>query len=259
MIPPAHIRAAMQAKYPDADFTDYFAYLEARPALTWKPGGRLHRHHIAPREQFPELNDGMTGANIIVLRLSDHKRAHAILAQAIPAASWPPPNFIAAAARAGRISGRKQAKLGLGAFAPEHRGKAGRKCAKLGLGVFAPEHKGKGGRACAALGAGVHMPGMAAKGGAKAAKLHLGIHARTPRQMSIDGRKAGCTTLAQGKGIFDAPTRERGERLRPERMANAVALYQSGQRNLYDIAEAVYGNRYRDRAVARLLRDAGVL
>jgi hypothetical protein len=145
-----HIRAAMQTKYPYADFAPYFAYLEARPVRRWRHNAGLHRHHIAPREQFPELDGGYTGPNIIVLRVSEHKRAHCILAQAVPEANWPAPKFVAAAAK----GGRKLAALGLGIHAPgvAEKGRriggriAGRKAAALGLGIHAPGVAEKGRR-----------------------------------------------------------------------------------------------------------------
>ena len=97
MIPPRYIRAAMRAKYPTADFRAYFAFLASRPVLTYRRKAGLHRHHMAPREQFPELDNGMSGPNIIVLTVADHTKAHALLTKVSPALSWVRPEFIAAA------------------------------------------------------------------------------------------------------------------------------------------------------------------
>lgn len=92
MIPPRHIRAALKAKYPTADFRAYFAFLAACPA---QPAGRAHKHHMAPREQFPEYAKDKT--NLIALTIDDHVCAHTVLGQACSVLSWANPHFIAAA------------------------------------------------------------------------------------------------------------------------------------------------------------------
>jgi hypothetical protein len=98
MSPPDYIRQAMQKKYPDADFVPYFAFLSAVPNREYRPRADRHRHHMAPREQFPELDTGMAGPNIKVLTVGEHVQAHRILAKCCPALarSQANPMFIAA-------------------------------------------------------------------------------------------------------------------------------------------------------------------
>jgi hypothetical protein len=84
-----HIAEAMKAKYPQANFAAYFAFLGR-----CRPRGKTQKHHIAPRSLWPELADDKQ--NLIPLTVPQHKKAHAILAKQIPDASWPCPKFIAA-------------------------------------------------------------------------------------------------------------------------------------------------------------------
>jgi len=117
VIPPVYIRAAMQVKYPDANFGRYFAFLTSCPA---QPTGRTHRHHIAPKEQFPEYR--RDAANLIPLSVGKHAQAHKILAQCCSALDWIRPEFIAAASRS--------FELGLGCHAPGMAAKGGRAAGK---------------------------------------------------------------------------------------------------------------------------------
>lgn len=67
----------MQAKYPEADFGEYFRFLVScagtEKALT-------EEHHIAPRKQFPELV--RASENLITLTVDDHAQAHRLLGAA---------------------------------------------------------------------------------------------------------------------------------------------------------------------------------
>jgi hypothetical protein len=75
-----NIQSIMQAKYPDADLSRYFAFLT-------QATGSDHKHHIAPRSLFPEL--AKEKANLISLTVEQHVEAHSLLAVQIPAANWP--------------------------------------------------------------------------------------------------------------------------------------------------------------------------
>lgn len=155
------IRAAMQAKYPKADFGPYFAFIVSRSALA--PSKGQHKHHIAPREQFQELSSNP--ANLLRLKVSDHKTAHKILAKAVPEMAFGSPQFIAAAEK----GARRLKELGRGIHAPGMQAKGGHiggcKNKALGIGIFAPGMQAKGGRKQAELGLGCHAPGMQSKGG----------------------------------------------------------------------------------------------
>jgi len=66
----------MQAKYPKADFGEYFRFLVSRCGTEKKACG-TEEHHIAPRAQFPELaNEPL---NLITLFIADHAFAHKLL------------------------------------------------------------------------------------------------------------------------------------------------------------------------------------
>jgi hypothetical protein len=70
-----NIRAIMQAKYPAADFSRYFAHLE-------QASGDDHDHHIAPRAEFKKLEEEPD--NIIPVSYQEHFYAHYLLALAVP-------------------------------------------------------------------------------------------------------------------------------------------------------------------------------
>jgi hypothetical protein len=100
--PHSEIRQIMQARYPLADFGPYFAFLKTIGSASTIGG---HRHHIAPRKQFPEYKK--CAANYAVLSVEQHTAAHRLLAQASPEfRHQPTPQFIAAACRGGSIGGR---------------------------------------------------------------------------------------------------------------------------------------------------------
>lgn len=120
-------RAALQERYPTADFWEYFRFLGECKGT--HPEGRTHEHHICPRKQFPEFVDAPE--NLITLSIDDHAHAHDLLGDAVPElqksvhllASW----SFEAAAKAGRKGGPIAAQV----------------CKKLGIGVYAPESPGK--------------------------------------------------------------------------------------------------------------------
>lgn len=95
-----HIAEAMRAKYPQADFTRYFAFMEK--CATQVQAGETHKHHIAPKEQFPELRRDV--ANLLPLTVENHWLAHDILGQSEPALAHATPQFIAAASTGGRLA-----------------------------------------------------------------------------------------------------------------------------------------------------------
>ena len=65
----------MQAKYPGADLSRYFAFLDAAT-------GEDHAHHSAPRAEFPEL--ATEPENIRAVSFQEHFYAHYLLALAVP-------------------------------------------------------------------------------------------------------------------------------------------------------------------------------
>ena len=70
-----NIQAIMQAKYPGADLSRYFAFLDAAT-------GEDHAHHSAPRAEFPEL--ATEPENIRAVSFQEHFYAHYLLALAVP-------------------------------------------------------------------------------------------------------------------------------------------------------------------------------
>jgi len=70
-----NIRQIMQATYPAADLSRYFAFLA-------QATGSDHKHHIAPRAEFPELL--AAPENIVPLGYQEHFYAHYLLALAVP-------------------------------------------------------------------------------------------------------------------------------------------------------------------------------
>jgi len=140
----------MQAKYPQADFAAYFAFIIAC-AATPQPGP-AHRHHIAPREQFPELAKDAT--NLISVTVENHKHAHRLLAQCAPELSLVSQAFIDAAIKGGqvggkiggRVAGRNRKENGTGIFAANYDwqkqgSKNGKQCKAKGTGIFSMSHK----------------------------------------------------------------------------------------------------------------------
>lgn len=71
----------MQAKYSTADLLPYFRFLASQVG-TQREKGRTHDHHIAPRSQFPELEN--EPSNIITLTVAAHAEAHSLLSEAVP-------------------------------------------------------------------------------------------------------------------------------------------------------------------------------
>jgi hypothetical protein len=170
-------QAVLQERYPTADFSVYFRFLEAC-AGTQRDSGRTHGHHICPRKQFPDLEDEPD--NVITLHIDDHALAHKLLGAAVPELSRATAAWIESqkdgAAKGGRVAARVHKKNRTGPYAPGSRklGRVnGRKNAlrlkEHGRGWFAPGVAAMGGRITGRktkeLGIGVHAPGMAAKGG----------------------------------------------------------------------------------------------
>jgi hypothetical protein len=74
-----YIKDAMRTKFPSADFTKYFDFLEfcSTPIEC-----AIHSHHIAPRAEFKELMKDKD--NLIDLGVAEHFYAHYYLALAVP-------------------------------------------------------------------------------------------------------------------------------------------------------------------------------
>src|SRR5208282_3346305 len=187
----SHIISAMQAKYPQADFAAYFAFIDACAATP--QSGPVHRHHIAPREQFPELAKAAT--NLISVAVENHKQAHCILAQSCMVFKRrPTPQFIASA----KLGGLANKEKGTGYFALGMAAKGGRIAGRLNkekaIGIFAANQHALGGsisgRNHVIKGTGCHAPGMPAKGGL------FGNHARW--HVNRGTVKAGCSLCVVG-------------------------------------------------------------
>ena len=73
------IKDAMRTKFPTADFTEYFGFLEQCKVPV---ECAMHSHHICPRAEFPELRKDKE--NLIDLGVADHFCAHYWLALAVP-------------------------------------------------------------------------------------------------------------------------------------------------------------------------------
>jgi len=80
-----HIKEALRLRYPKADFTEYFAFLEACPVAEYGEG-----HHIIP-QSVPRVYQGKVyelyksdPAGIIKLTIADHDKAHLLLGKAEP-------------------------------------------------------------------------------------------------------------------------------------------------------------------------------
>jgi hypothetical protein len=70
------IKIIMQKRFPRARFGAYFAFLAKHR------NSGAHRHHIAPRCEFPELAGEKD--NLVNLSYEDHVRAHVLLSNAVP-------------------------------------------------------------------------------------------------------------------------------------------------------------------------------
>ncbi len=170
--------AVLQKRYPDADFSIYFRYLNA--CVVAVRSDLTNEHHICPRKQFPEYADGFP-ENRITLLIDDHVFAHKLLGAAVPAL---------------RVNVNEHGYCGL-TF--EQRQAAGRKGAAItgargirtqieqGLGVHAPGYDrsaivSSGGRACALLKVGAHANGAARRGGQVTRDLKHGVFSMTKEQ-----------------------------------------------------------------------------
>ena len=177
-----NIIAIMEAKYPEADFGEYFRFLVSC-AGTLK--GLTHEHHIAPRKQFPELAE--EPENFITLTITDHATAHKLLGAAVPemfmGTGWIEQQKYAAS-KGGKITGHKQAMQCIGCFSAEGQRKAGH------LGGL------KGGKTRAAtagaLAAAGRIGGKSGAGAKAQIKLRIGWHSpEHQRRVGSIGGKIG--------------------------------------------------------------------
>jgi hypothetical protein len=72
----APIRDLMELRFPYADLRAYFEHLDTCA------GGGGHKHHVAPKCEFPELAKDIW--NIALLSYGDHREAHRLLSAAVP-------------------------------------------------------------------------------------------------------------------------------------------------------------------------------
>jgi hypothetical protein len=152
-------RTTLQERYPEADFSIYFRFLDA--CRDTEKGLDTQEHHICPRKQFPEFID--EAENLMTLRIDDHDFAHKLL-EAACGIKAPHTAFLEAqresASRAAALGGRKGGhnggsnsyarRTGVHGRSAEKMSKDGRKAALVmvekKLGIFAPEMLGVGGR-----------------------------------------------------------------------------------------------------------------
>jgi hypothetical protein len=93
------IKDALRTKFPTADFTEYFGFLESCKVPI---ECALHSHHIAPQKTFPTLKKDKD--NLIDVAVVDHLQAHKLLAECGPEFALASPRFIAAAAKGGQTA-----------------------------------------------------------------------------------------------------------------------------------------------------------
>jgi len=74
-------RTELEARYPSADFSVYFRFLEACHGTVRAED--TNDHHICPRKQFPQFAEEFP-ENLITLKLDDHAFAHKLLAAVVP-------------------------------------------------------------------------------------------------------------------------------------------------------------------------------
>lgn len=115
-------QAIMQQKYPSANLVVYGAFMELCRQFEPEPQkGRTHEHHICPKKQFPELEH--SPKNLITLYTELHMHAHRLLGAAVPELRYyAHPNWIACASE----NGRKTKTNGTGVHAPGAAARAGR-------------------------------------------------------------------------------------------------------------------------------------
>jgi hypothetical protein len=73
-------RAELEKRYPQADFWEYFHFLQSCIA---DKAADTNDHHICPRKQFPEFENGCP-ENLVTLKIADHIHAHKLLSAAVP-------------------------------------------------------------------------------------------------------------------------------------------------------------------------------
>jgi len=78
-----NLQTTLQARYPLAELTVYFAFIDLCRQFELEPQkGKTHEHHICPKKQFPELEHAPE--NLITLHTRLHAHAHRLLAAAVP-------------------------------------------------------------------------------------------------------------------------------------------------------------------------------
>src|SRR5579864_3176594 len=126
-----NFRAELELRYPSADFSAYFRFLEACRG-TLREAGRTQEHHICPKKQFPEFED--VAENLMTLRIDDHAHAHLLLGAAVPELRRTKPSWLIAMskqdhAKGGRAQGQrhKENKTGVCGRSAEKMSADGRK------------------------------------------------------------------------------------------------------------------------------------
>lgn len=162
-------QTVLQERYPAADFSLYFCYLEAC-RLSKQETEHTHGHHICPKEQFPEYKHDPD--NQITLTVAQHSHAHELLYAAVPelgaVAAWIESQAEVDHVACGRIGGHKSRELhkGIHALTFEQRSV---------IGVINGNH---------------------------AKEQRFGVCGRSSEQMSEDGRKGGLAAKENGVGWF---------------------------------------------------------
>jgi hypothetical protein len=222
-------QTVLQERYPRADFSEYFRFLETRRCSN-KIGA--HDHHICPKKQFPEYEFGFL-ENRILLSVADHMLAHEILHRAEPEL-WAPSSWIAAASKGGRIGGAiagalcKEKKIGVCGMSLEQRRAAGllgsQEHKKNGTGFYSKEVQSRGGLANQVLQAlrpreELHLE-AAARGHANVRKhrsTRTGIFA--PGVAAKAGVAGTASQKVLGIGLYSSAVREKGQRAGGRRLA----------------------------------------
>lgn len=121
-------RNELETRYPEADFSAYFLFIEACRALP--ESCEKQEHHICPKKQFPEYRIGCP-ENLAMLFPNDHAHAHRLLGAAVPemimGTGWIEKQKIAAVL-GGKIQGQKhkENKTGVCEHKVEWQAKGGR-------------------------------------------------------------------------------------------------------------------------------------
>jgi hypothetical protein len=221
----------LQQRYPEADFSIYFSFLDACKS-TRKEKGKTQIHHICPRKQFPEHVNCLE--NLQVLEFDEHGFAHRLLEAAASDIRSPRTAFLKAqlesASRGGRISASLHKENGTGIFALGNCAKGGLAAFEKGVGVFAPENLGKGnltnkkngtgvysaevravgaslggqvgGRVCKEKKTGIFALENIGKGGRICKENGTGIFGLTPEQRKAASLKGNLINKENGTGVY---------------------------------------------------------